>query len=73
MDATIEFDYPDATYTNGDTIYGAIVVYCTSSITLSNITVSLIGESKSTLTSTSGLLLHKINREKHRVGTPCLC
>jgi hypothetical protein len=68
MDATIQFDYPDATYTNGDTIYGAIVVYCTSTVTLSNITVNLVGESKSMLTGTSSLLLHRQNREKHRVG-----
>lgn len=69
MDVSIKFDQPEATYTNGDTVQGSIVLYCKSTITLSKVTVTLSGKSTSVLSGTSGLLLHRKNRESHRVSS----
>ncbi|KAF2794070.1 hypothetical protein K505DRAFT_337269 [Melanomma pulvis-pyrius CBS 109.77] len=66
MDVSIKFDQPEATYTNGDTVEGSVVLYCKSTITLSKVTVTLSGKSTSGLSGTSGLLLHRRNRESHR-------
>ncbi|KAJ4292463.1 hypothetical protein N0V90_009125 [Kalmusia sp. IMI 367209] len=68
MDVSIELDHPDVTFTNGDTIYGRVVVYCpNTTIIVSKISASLTGETTSVLTDTTGLLMNRKEEEKHRI------
>jgi hypothetical protein len=67
MEVSIEFDHPDSTFTNGDTIHGKIVLYSPSTITVSKLTVALTGQSVLSLTDSNGLLGNWKQQEKHRV------
>ncbi|KAF1852028.1 uncharacterized protein K460DRAFT_413506 [Cucurbitaria berberidis CBS 394.84] len=65
MDVSIKLDHPKATFSNGETIFGSIVVYFPTTSTVSKITARLIGESELTMPETSGMLNWK-QQEKHR-------
>jgi hypothetical protein len=71
MDISIKLDHPQATFSNGDTIFGNVIIYCptNSTTTMSNITASLVGESVLMLNDKGGLLMDWKQQEKHRVGT----
>ncbi|KAF2441514.1 hypothetical protein P171DRAFT_446392 [Karstenula rhodostoma CBS 690.94] len=66
MNVSIELDHPNVTFTNGDTIYGRVVVYCpNTTIVVSKITASLTGETKSFMIDTTGLFMNHREEEKH--------
>ncbi|PSN61593.1 hypothetical protein BS50DRAFT_650942 [Corynespora cassiicola Philippines] len=67
MDISITFDYPEATYTNGEVVSGKVILFCPSTITLSKIAVNLIGETKSILSGAPGLLTRRKIDEFHRI------
>jgi hypothetical protein len=70
MDVSIELDHPDVVFTNGDTIYGRVVLYSpNASVVVSKIQASLTGETTSMLTDTTGIFMNTKEEEKHCVGS----
>jgi len=68
MNVSIEFDHEDTIFTNGETVFGNIHIYCPNTSVVSNITATLVGESASALTKKTGLLISRKEKEKHRVS-----
>jgi hypothetical protein len=69
MNVSIELDHANVTFTNGDTIYGRVVVYCpNTTIVVSRITASLTGETTSVMIDTTGLFMNHREEERHCVG-----
>lgn len=68
MEVTIELDNQETIFSNGEKIYGNILLYCPTSVVVTKITASLIGEIELALTDTTGLLVNWKQQEKHRVS-----
>lgn len=67
MNISIKLTRPHTTYTSREIIHGTIILHCLHPTTLSKVDIALVGETKSTLTDTSGLLIRRKNEETHRV------
>ncbi|KAF1999785.1 hypothetical protein P154DRAFT_576704 [Amniculicola lignicola CBS 123094] len=59
MDVSMKLDSCQAIFSNGDTVYGNVVVYCPATITLAKVTASLAGECTTSLIETSGILIKR--------------
>jgi hypothetical protein len=69
MDVSIKIDHPKAIFTNGETVYGKVLINCLGTITIPRITVRLSGDTISSLSADSGFLNCRKNKENHCVST----
>lgn len=65
MDVQIHVQDETQVFTSGDTITGKVLVHCSQPTTISRFTMSLIGESSSSLTGAPGLLFSRREEETH--------
>jgi hypothetical protein len=65
MDVQIRIKGDTRIFSSGDTVSGDVQIFCAHPTTIFKLTANLIGESKSSLTGTSGLLFSRREEEKH--------
>ncbi|KAH7351490.1 hypothetical protein BKA66DRAFT_598310 [Pyrenochaeta sp. MPI-SDFR-AT-0127] len=68
MDVSIDLNHPDIVFTNGDTIFGRVAIYCpNTTIIVSRISASLLSETTSIVTDTTGIMMNRKGQEKHNI------
>lgn len=65
MDLQILIEDGDKIFTSGDIVSGKVQIFCVQAVTVSKLTVNLIGESTSSLTGAPGLLFSRKEEERH--------